>query len=307
MIAWIRSNSRSSTFRPRSSRARCRGSSEHDVLQRAHPAHLPELVEEVVEVELARAELALELLRLRLVVAASRPSRSGSCTSPMPRIRCAIRSGWKRSNCSSRSPVEANRIGLPVTALTDSAAPPRASPSSLVMTTPSKSHDLGERSRHVDRVLAGHRVDDEQDVVSALDRLADLGELGHQLLVDVQAAAGVDDQHVLALLARALAAPSAAISTGSRVGAAARRPRRRPARRPSRAARPPPGARRRRPPRATDEPCSSRSQRASLPSAVVLPEPCSPAIRMTVGGRGEKASSRAGAAHQRGQLLVRRS
>ena len=85
----------------------------------------------------------------------------------MPRIRCAIRSGWKRSNWSSFSPVEANRIGLPVTALTDSAAPPRASPSSLVMTTPSKSTDLGELLGDVDRVLAGHRVDDEQDVVWA--------------------------------------------------------------------------------------------------------------------------------------------
>ena len=48
-----------------------------------------------------------------------------------------MRSGWKRSNWSSFSPVDANRIGLPVTALTDSAAPPRASPSSLLMTTPS--------------------------------------------------------------------------------------------------------------------------------------------------------------------------
>ena len=39
-------------------------------------------------------------------------------TSPMPRIRWAMRSGWKRSNWSSFSPIAANRIGLPVTALT---------------------------------------------------------------------------------------------------------------------------------------------------------------------------------------------
>ncbi len=58
-------------------------------------------------------------------------------------------------------------IGLPVIALTDSAAPPRASPSSLVMTTPSNCTDLGELLGDVDRVLAGHRVDDEQHVVSA--------------------------------------------------------------------------------------------------------------------------------------------
>ena len=55
----------------------------------------------------------------------------------MPRIRWAMRSGWKRSKSPSFSPVEANMIGLPVTALTDSAAPPRASPSSLESTTPS--------------------------------------------------------------------------------------------------------------------------------------------------------------------------
>ena len=37
----------------------------------------------------------------------------------------------------SFSPVDANIIGLPVSAAIDSAAPPRASPSSLVSTTPS--------------------------------------------------------------------------------------------------------------------------------------------------------------------------
>ena len=57
-------------------------------------------------------------------------------TSPMPRMRPAIRSGWKTSKSSSFSPVEANRIGCPVTSRTDSAAPPRASPSNLDSTTP---------------------------------------------------------------------------------------------------------------------------------------------------------------------------
>ena len=56
----------------------------------------------------------------------------------MPRIRLAIRSGWKTSNSVSASPFEANMIGLPVARAIDSAAPPRASPSSLVSTTPSK-------------------------------------------------------------------------------------------------------------------------------------------------------------------------
>ena len=55
----------------------------------------------------------------------------------MSRIRVAIRSGWNRSKSESFSPVEANITGLPVSAAMDSAAPPRASPSSLVSTTPS--------------------------------------------------------------------------------------------------------------------------------------------------------------------------
>ena len=57
---------------------------------------------------------------------------------------------------------------------------------------------LGELLGDVDGVLAGHRVDDQQHDVR-LDRLLDVGQLLHQLLVDVQAARGVDDQHVLAV------------------------------------------------------------------------------------------------------------
>ena len=35
--------------------------------------------------------------------------------SPMPRMREAIRSGWKTSKSSSFSPLDANMIGRPVT------------------------------------------------------------------------------------------------------------------------------------------------------------------------------------------------
>src|SRR6516162_6781231 len=81
-----------------------------------------------------------------LAAAASARSASKTCsacsirlsTSPMPRMRLAIRSGWKTSKSSSFSPVEAKSIGTPVTSRTDNAAPPRASPSSLVSTTPVK-------------------------------------------------------------------------------------------------------------------------------------------------------------------------
>src|SRR5207237_865024 len=42
-------------------------------------------------------------------------------TSPMPRIRDAIRSGWNQSSASSFSPAEASLIGRPVTARTERA------------------------------------------------------------------------------------------------------------------------------------------------------------------------------------------
>src|SRR5205823_196507 len=66
---------------------------------------------------------------------------------------------------------------------------------------------LGELLGDVDGVLAGHRVDDEQDVGRA-DDLADPDELLHELGVDVQAAAGVDDEHVLAVLLGAVQRPA---------------------------------------------------------------------------------------------------
>ena len=82
---------------------------------------------------------------------ASRPARFAVCSaskffsacsisvrmSPRSRIRDAIRSGWNMSKSSSFSPEDANMIGRPVSSTMDSAAPPRASPSSLVSTTPS--------------------------------------------------------------------------------------------------------------------------------------------------------------------------
>src|SRR5690606_23721472 len=57
-------------------------------------------------------------------------------TSPMPRMREAMRSGWKPSSASSFSPTPMSLIGQPVTARMESAAPPRASPSTRVSTMP---------------------------------------------------------------------------------------------------------------------------------------------------------------------------
>ena len=62
---------------------------------------------------------------------------------------------------------------------------------------------LVERLRDGDRFLAGHRVEDEQDV-RRLRRLAHRGELLHQRLVDVQPAGRVEDDDVLALAPRLL-------------------------------------------------------------------------------------------------------
>ena len=58
-------------------------------------------------------------------------------TSPMPRIRDAMRSGANGSRSDSFSPVPEYMIGLPIVSRMESAAPPRASPSSLVRMTPS--------------------------------------------------------------------------------------------------------------------------------------------------------------------------
>src|SRR4026208_1540328 len=103
-------------------------------------------------------------------------------TSPMPRIRPARRSGWKTSSASVFSPVPMNLTARPVTALIESAAPPRASPSIFVRIRPGsgaapaapgclvglRGDRAGEGARVLERLgardglLAGHRVDDEQ-------------------------------------------------------------------------------------------------------------------------------------------------
>ena len=67
--------------------------------------------------------------------------------------------------------------------------------------------DLGELLGDVDGVLAGHGVDHEQDGVRA-HALLDPRQLLHQRLVDVQAAGGVDDQHVLAVARGLIQSPA---------------------------------------------------------------------------------------------------
>ena len=74
--------------------------------------------------------------------------------------------------------------------------------------------DRVERLGHIHRVLAGHGVDDEERVVR-VHRLGDAPGLVHEVLVDVEAAGGVDDQHVLA---QALGLFEAGPGHGLRVG-----------------------------------------------------------------------------------------
>ena len=117
-----------------------------------------------------------------------------------------MRSGWKRSKFSSFSPVEANRIGLPVTALTDSAAPPRASPSSLERMTPSNCAASANCSATLTASWPVIASTTSSTLVGP-DDLLDPRQLGHQRLVDVQAPGGVDDQHVLAVALGLVARP----------------------------------------------------------------------------------------------------
>ena len=121
-------------------------------------------------------------------------------TSPMPRIRDAIRSGWKYSSWSSFSPTETSLIGLPVTAWTESAAPPRASPSSFVSTTPSKAI----RSKNASATLTASwpvMASSTSRTLVGFAASRTRASSSISVLVDVQPAGGVDDDDVVAGLA----------------------------------------------------------------------------------------------------------
>ena len=89
-------------------------------------------------------------------------------------------------------------IGLPVTALTDSAAPPRASPSSLVSTTPSNCATSANCSATLTAswpVIASTTSSTTCGRVTLRIRASS----SISVLVDVQAPGGVDDEDVLAV------------------------------------------------------------------------------------------------------------
>ena len=103
----------------------------------------------------------------------------------MPRIRLAIRSGWNTSIWSSFSPTPANLMGFPVTALMDRAAP-RASPSSLVRTTPSMSSASLKGLGRVHRVLADQWRPPPEGSRWASTAAFDVPQLVHQPLVHME-------------------------------------------------------------------------------------------------------------------------
>ena len=115
----------------------------------------------------------------------------------MPRMRPATCSGRNSSSASSFSPRPTKRIGLPVTARIDSAAPPRPSPSMRVRRTP----EMPTRPSNCSATLTASwpvRPSTTSSVSCGWVGVADRGDLGHQLVVDVEAAGGVEHDDVVA-------------------------------------------------------------------------------------------------------------
>ena len=129
----------------------------------------------------------------RATAASARSTRLS--TSPIPSMRETRRSGRNASRSSRRSPVAANTTGTPTTETTDRAAPPRASPSILLSTTPVtpmrwwNSPALRMASCPV---IASATYSTSDGVTCLPDRR----QLVHQRVVDVQAPRRVDQHHV---------------------------------------------------------------------------------------------------------------
>jgi len=84
-------------------------------------------------------------------------------------------------------------IGLPIVSRMDSAAPPRASPSSLVRITPSTLTASSNPLATFTASWPGHGVDGKDHLVNGVVGLADLTQLIEQRLVDLQPACRVDE------------------------------------------------------------------------------------------------------------------
>ena len=174
--------------------------------QRSHPSDLLHLAEEVVEGELLLADLALEVGRLVLVELLLRLLDQ--------------RHHVAHAEDALRHPVGVEALegvellagrGVHDRLAGDGLHRQRGSAARVAVEL--GQHDAvevrgpGEALGDVDRVLAGHRVDHEQDVVR-LHPPADARELLHELGVHVQPARRVDDQHVPAVGTRLVERPS---------------------------------------------------------------------------------------------------
>ena len=219
MIASMRSSSRSSTFMPFSCWPAKPGIIPSSDRQRAHPADHLELGEEVLERELVAAQLALELLGLVLVelllglldeATGRRPSRGSAA--PCGR-------GGSARTASSFSPVGGEQDRL----AGDRLDRQRGAAARVAV-------ELGHHARRRTATASANCsatltaswpviASTTSRIACGLTALRMFFELVHELLVDVQAAGGVDDQDVLAVAAWPGPAPSAAMSTGSLVGA----------------------------------------------------------------------------------------
>ena len=182
-----------------------------------------------------------------------------------------------------------NLIGMPVTALTESAAPPRASPSSFVSTTPSKRDPLGERLRdrrprpgpscasRTSRTFVGF-VALRTRASSSISVVVDRGA-GPRCRRSRRRGPGRAPAR-----ARARATADGSFAVAARVDRD-----RRSARRAARAGRSRRGAGGRRR-RAAGGFRSCGGGARAWPATVVLPEPWRPTSRITVGGRPANAS-----------------
>ena len=132
----------------------------------------------------------------------------------MPRMREAIRSGWKSSIMSSFSPVPTNLMGLPVDGPDGEG---RAAPGVAVQLGEHDAVDaqrLVKGSGGVHRILAGHGVHHQQDLVG-MDGGLDALQLVHQGLVHMEPAGGVQEDHVVAVVPGVARWHSLAMCTGS--------------------------------------------------------------------------------------------
>src|SRR6185437_8394680 len=174
----------------------------------AHPAHaakLAELAREVVEIELPLRELGGEALGLFLVGGlgglldqaddiAHAEDAAGDAAGMERLQRLDLFAGADKDDRLAGD--VAHRQGRAAARVAIGAGQDDAGEAGAVR----------ERLGDVDRVLAGHRVGDEQGLVRRR-RVANGGDLDHQLLVDVEPARRVEQDYVVAFGAADLHGP----------------------------------------------------------------------------------------------------